>query len=247
MHKSERTYHSGHSKLPDEEVTLLDCPQCASFISSVDINQKNKIAKCSHCDHVFSFVEDGYWDPFGIPGETMPAGLELLKLPSFLDIRINHYESRSGSIWPLMLFSGFWNIVLLVSVVVMFRTDTLASLPFISLHLLAGLYLLWQLFGTLFNKTSIHIDEQKLCMHTKPFKINSRKCYHRKNIVQLDTYRMRVKTKNGHTYKEVLSIRLNNGKNPVLLQGLDTNTLQHVEKEIEKYLGLVNVPHQYNG
>ena len=224
------------AKLGHHTPILLDCPICHSFISEKDLLEDKKRAKCGHCDHVFSFEEDGYWDPFGLPTETQPAGLELLRLPSFLEFKVSHRHS-SKDIWPLIFFTLFWNIFIIAFVIGLLASGDIAEIPVISVHFIAGLFLLWKVFAKLFNETTIHIDKDQIRIETTPFKIWKRVVTIETDLVE----KLYVKTNKRMSKGRVkidhsLHARLKNGDKIDLMNDLDQKTLFYLEKEIERYL-----------
>lgn len=234
QHPSEKESHQAAHK---DAAILLDCPHCHSFISEKNLDASKKIAKCSYCDHVFSFDKEGYWDPFGLPTETQPLGLEMLRLPSFLEFKIDHYRTNTG-IWPLIGFTFIWNLLLLFFIVPLLLSKQFDQLPFISVHLLAGLFMMWKVFAALFNRSNVHIDSHNICLATKPFKIlNRSKCIPTSEVKQLSVESIRTVNSKGHTQmNHVLFLHKQSGDKIKLLEALDVKTLYYLEKEIERFL-----------
>ncbi len=229
------------TRVQEKQPLLLDCPQCHSFISADNINVQKKIAKCDHCDHVFNYEEDGYWDPFGPPFETHPAGIEVLKLSSLLELRVTHYlnADRTG-LATVMFFSLIWNIALLPFIFFIISSGQLYILLFISLHLFAGVSMLWDVFGKIFNRSIIEINRKTLQVQTRPFpwpgqRHQSIKTSHIDQLF-VDKSRTNKTPRSGQNYS--LKVRLNSGKKRTLISGLDKKTLLYLESQIEDYLGI---------
>jgi hypothetical protein len=110
--------------------------------------------------------------------------------------------------------------------------------PFISLHLMAGLFLIWNVFARLFNETIVYIDDQNICIRTKPFKIwNRSKCIPTLEIKKLSTETIHTEYSKGQkVINHVLYINKKSGDIIKLLDGLDKKTLFYLEKEIERFL-----------
>lgn len=222
--------------------TLLDCPVCRSFISEKDLNKKTGIAKCNHCDHVFSYEEDGYWDPFGLPAETQPSGLEVLRLPSFTEMHIRHVSSKPlADKGFLIFFTLMWNVMLIPFIYNIIQSGELFPLAFISLHLFAGVSMLWNLLGTLFNQTSVEVSERALIVRTTPFVLPSKREVEipASDLSQLYVSRSKTKKKGPNSASGLSLYALTeSGKKHLLLSGLDRRTLHFIEHEVERYLDI---------
>lgn len=226
--------------IPKELPILIDCPECHSFISEHDINQEKKIAKCIHCNYVFSYVDETYWDPFGLPTATQPGGLELLRLPSFMEIKIDHYHTNRGDFWGLLFFTIIWNLFLLIIVFSGIPEQGYAILAFTSIHFLAGLGLIWIVLGRLFNKTLVHLDHHQLYVSTGPFRVfKRRQCFDVANmdqfyVVSHNSYDSKGRKSTHYS----LQAHFADGTSIKILADLDPKTLYYLEKEIERYLNI---------
>lgn len=226
------------SKIKDP--MLLDCPVCHSFLSASDVNMEKGMAKCSHCDHVFSFEEDGYWDPFGLPTDTQPTGLEVLRLQSLLEIKLRHFSNKpKGGFGFVFLFTLLWNAALLPFLYTIIASGQIYFLLFISVHLIAGLSMLWNVLGTIFNESTIEVTRHSLKVITKPFAWFGRgiKEIPASDITQLYVSRTKNRNKTPNSDSGLsLYVQTKKGKHHLLLSGLDKKTLHYIEKEIEHYM-----------
>ena len=226
----------------EQTPTLLDCPQCHSFIASDHINEKKQTAKCGHCNHVFNYETDGYWDPFGPPLDTQPEGLEVLRLSSLLELRIKHREATDRvNTLATLGFGLMWNIMLLPSYFSLLPVVSGISYCSSALHLFAGVSMLWSVLGNLFNETTVEVNQQYLLTKTTPFAWWNQRA---KEIPVTDVQQLFVtrsrskKNKGGPSY--ALHATLKSGKHLALISGLDQKTLQYVEREVERYLNIAN-------
>ncbi len=220
------------------ESLLLDCPECNSFISAQDVDIEHGRAKCSHCDHVFSFEEAKQSDPIAPPDHTQPAGLDVLRLRSMLDIQIRHlhaFDNRGFGF--VMFFTLLWNAALLPFLFYIFSSGQIYLLLFISMHLFAGIYLISDVLGKLFNKTSIEVDPRQIRVTTGPVVLpgQKEKILETSKIEQLFVTRTKGQRKPG-VANFTLSALLKNGRKVALIKGLDRPTLRYVEQEVERYL-----------
>ena len=227
-----------------EVAPLLDCPQCHSFIAADAVNTSKRLAKCGHCNHVFNYETDRHWDPFGPPLETQPDGLEVLRLHSLLELRVNHRQSadKVGTFFTLG-FSLLWNLLLLPFIFFIFTSGQWTLLLFISLHLFAGVSMIWRVLGQLFNISTIEVNRDRLSIKTVPFAwFGDRAKDIPINQVQ-QLYVTLTKSKNnksGPTY--ALHVLLKSGKKVLLLAGLDKRTLLYLEAQLESYMQIKDYP-----
>ncbi len=226
-----------------KEHQLLSCPKCDHFISGADINIETTIARCSSCQHVFGFEHDNESQQLR-PAQIIPEGVEVLKLRSELDIRLKWIDttSKSGR-WFLMLFAGFWNIILLPFVIGVIVSGQWGIFLFLSAHLMVGLGLLWHLATIYLNRTSISVTKQRIRIRTFPMKhfLWKSKDIDAATIQQLYVTRYVQSTTNGepnHAY--ALYAILGTGEKVSLIRGMNRESQVYIEQEIESYLGIKN-------
>ena len=223
--------------------SLLTCPKCNHFISGIDLNIEKTIAKCSHCHHVFGFEHDSHSGQLR-PSQIMPEGVEVLKLRSELDIRLKwmNTTSKDGRTF-LMLFAGFWNLMVLPFALFAVLTGAWGILLFLSLHLLVGLGLLWHLATVYVNRTSISVTKNRLRVRTFPLKHFLWKSTDIETdaIRQLYVSKYVQSTSNGEpNFAYALYGIIEGGEKVCLVRGMNRATQIFVEKEIEDYLGIKN-------
>lgn len=232
-------------KLIPEEITaeatppvLLDCPNCHSFIGADHINEERQIATCGHCQHVFSFQKDGYWDPFGLPTETRPEGLEVLRLPTFLEIS-QEMKGDKTNLALVLLFTAFWNGTLLFLLGQLITIGQLSYIPFMLIHLLVGLLLIVSSMSMLFNRTIFHMDDRQLMVEVKPIGFLYRKKVLPKQSIKQLFVKKRTDDQGVSYDLQVLTV---DNRKVTLLSFLDKNTLYYIEREVEKYFGIMDYP-----
>ncbi|MDX1476422.1 MAG: IBR domain-containing protein [Saprospiraceae bacterium] len=220
---------------------LLSCPNCDHFVKADDINIDQMVAKCSQCDHVFSFGHtfQHHGDAYSRPDMLIPEGLEVLKLRSELDIRVGWWRSSSkGAIGFLTLFTFIWNLVLLPFVITALATGEYYILLFTSLHLIVGLSLLARVMAHYLNTTTINLTRRYLEITTRPIRL------FRKNrkipveqIKQLYvTKYVASRTNNQPNYAYALYAILTTGQKIKLVSGMNLTTQRYLEYEIESFL-----------
>ncbi|NND08180.1 MAG: hypothetical protein HKN87_17505 [Saprospiraceae bacterium] len=225
-----------------DQPLLLDCPACHSFISQGDINEQKSIASCSHCDHVFQIDDAENWDPFGPSLSAQPTGIEVLRLRSMLELRIKHLQSVDRKeLGFLAFFSLLWNGALLPFVFNIISSGTWILLLFISVHLVAGISMLWYLLTSIFNTTSIDVTKQQVRISTSPITLpgTNEVIIQTPEIDQLFVSTTKTNSPGGNYG---LYLLMKNGKKIKLLDKLNRTTLMQIEQEIEKYLEISDRP-----
>jgi len=226
---------SGHS--------LLTCPKCNHFISGKDINVEKTIAKCGHCDHVFGFSYDSSSSSL-VPEPIIPEGIEELRLKSELDISLKWLSttSKAGRAFYLV-FTSFWNLIVLPFAVGAVLTGNWGILLFLSLHLAVGIGLLWYLASIYLNRTSINVTKHHIKVRTFPLRhpFWKSKNIETSNLQQLYVSKYVQSTSNGvSNYAYALYAILKTGEKVSLIRGMTLETQVYIEKAIEEYLDIKN-------
>lgn len=144
------------------------------------------------------------------------------------------YSWKTPGMWFLAFFSIIWDLF------IFFFLMTGAGL-FISLHLLAGIFITWYTLTRFTNRTKITIDREKLLLDNGPipwpFAKNQR--IPARSLVQLFVSKSTVKVNNQPTYN--LKAKLDTGVEIALIKTeLDKQLLLDLERTIETYLDIKN-------
>ena len=248
MHQEHRDPMEGyHDELREpidftkREHHLLDCPNCSHFIKADDINIDKAIAKCSNCDHVFSFDSSfgHHGDAYSRPDMLIPEGLEVLKLRSELDLQVNWWRNSSKtSIAFQLTFTLIWNLILLPFVVTAIASGQLSILLFTSLHLIVGVYMLLRMMALFVNTTHINVTKKAIEWRSSPMSMFGKK---RKipasDIKQLYVSKYVASRTNGRpNYAYALHLITRQGRKLSLLKGMNLETQRYMEYEIESFL-----------
>jgi hypothetical protein len=252
MEKQERpvpeSLHAHATKEPldleSRQDHLLRCPSCDHFIKADDININRLIAKCAHCNHLFSFEgvtkETGYTRP----DMLIPSGLEVLKLQSELDIQVNWFRNIArSSLTFTLIFTLIWNLVLLPFVIMAVATGAYQMLLFTSAHIVVGIGMLLRLLAIFVNTTHVNVTRRFLEIHTSPLPSLFRR--NRKipieSIQQLYVTRYVDSRTNGvPNYAFALYAILKDGQKVQLVKGMNESTQKYLEYEIESFLGILD-------
>ncbi len=172
----------------------------------------------------------------------MPDGIDVLKLTNSMELEVDWKKNLTKkSMFPLVMMTIFWNIVVFVIVIGMVSAGALTSLVFISLHALIGTGMLYYILSLLFNQTRIFISADKIEInHTPVFSIFHRnRTIQTKDISQFYVKRYVSGTVNGiPNYAYVLLCKTKSGQVHTLIKGLNHESLLFLEQEIENYIGI---------
>jgi len=217
----------------------LKCPNCAAQVPAANIHLDNMVAKCDYCSTVFSFAET-----LGQPAHkkeevVMPAGFEVLKLNSQLDIEIKWRKTSSNKTF-LLIFTIFWNAMLIPFVVIAISQGETFMMLGLSLHLMVGIGFLYYTLAVMLNTTYLNVNSRQLTIEHKPLKVIGRPS--RKitatDIRQIYISKYRTGKTNGRpTYAFGVYAVLGGGRHLSLVKGLrHSEQALYVEQEIEAFL-----------
>lgn len=218
----------------------LACPNCATSILADNVNIKDLVAKCHHCNNVFGFTNSDLPAPERNRPEIMlPSGFEAYNSLSALDIEIS-WRRTSKSMGFLIFFTLFWNGILSIFVVTALATGAYEMLLFTSIHLLVGIGLLYFVIATLLNKTYVYVSRREISIEHRPLRIPF---YPNRNLQATDLDQLYVKKyssgkTNGRTnWAFSVVARMRTGSDVTLVKGLRMpEQATYLEQQIEKFL-----------
>lgn len=220
----------------------LTCTVCANEIDPANVNINNTLAKCNHCGSLH-FLDDEEF--FGRrkrnrPEMMIPAGTEVLHLPSSLDIRTNWSRNKSkGGMWFLVLFTIMWNMAIWPFAMSNILSGAIISVLPMALHLAAGLGMAYYVLSMFINKTDIYVTDQDITISSSPLKnpFTRDEVIPAKKIKQLYVTRYVSSTTNGvANYAYALYAISKSNKRIPLIKGMNKETQLYLEQEIENFL-----------
>jgi hypothetical protein len=148
------------------------CPRCGKVAAGNDIDLGQRLAVCRPCSEVFPLP--AALSPF-TPG---PSEWEERKLYRPVDLRWTERRDargcevvirprRAAAIAPA-IFATFWNAIMLAVVVGIIVSGNFVVLPFLSLHIGAGLLVAYIAACGLFNRTHARIDRSAFTFARRP-------------------------------------------------------------------------------
>lgn len=219
------------------------CTDCGNDIPAKDVNITDHLAKCNDCNNIFQFDDDIFpeWKR-NKPEMFIPEGMEVLKLPSELDLQFDWYKAQSRSGMGFKTFFTFaWNLMLLPFVLGAFSSGNYEMLLFASIHIIVGLGFLTNLISTFINKTNISVTKRYIEIKQKPIP-----SFLKKNIKiptteisQLYVSKYVSSTTNGvpnHAY--ALYVITKDGRKYPIVKDMNKETQLYIEQEIEMFLGI---------
>lgn len=243
--------HKGIYKNEEEVNIDIHCPSCAKRIPAANINVNKTLGKCDDCDRLFQFgMNDIFRDNRrGRPEFIMPEGTEVLELSESLDIDLNWFKSSNKkNLGGLFMFTLIWNMILLPIVVsmVVANVSLFAFLP-LSLHIIAGLGMIYHLTRKVINKTNIHVTKNQIEISDGPLKLpfkKASKIIRSDDISQLyvKKYFTNVIVNGRKVFAYGLHADLKSGESLVLIKDMDKATHLYLEQEIERFLDLEDRP-----
>jgi len=228
---------------PGETKLHVKCAECHTDIPAKDVNITDSLAKCDDCNNIFRFDKEIFpeWKR-GKPEMFIPEGMEVLKLPSELDIQFDWYNAQSKKGMGFKTFFTFmWNIMLLPFVIGALSSGQYEMLLFSSIHILVGLGFIANLVSTFINKTNISVTKRFIEIKQKPIP-----SFLKKNIKiptsevsQLYVTRYVSSTTNGvPNHAHALYAITKNGQKHTLIKGMNKETQLYLEQEIELFLDI---------
>lgn len=218
----------------------LACPNCATSIKAEHINITDLVAKCHHCNSVFSFSND--IQPAARRHRTeimLPTGFETFHTLSTLDIEFNWRQSAKG-LGFFIFFALFWNGILSIFVVLALVTGAYEILLFASIHLLIGIALIYYILTVILNKTHIIVSRNKILVEHRPLRLPfyPNRILTATEVDQLFIKRYASSRTNGQpNYAFSVEARLRTGSDLTLVKGLrQPEQATYIEQQIEKFL-----------
>jgi hypothetical protein len=223
---------------------LLHCPACDHFVKADDINIQKLMAKCANCGQVFSFEHARTRELAGYsrPDMLLPEGLEVLKLENELDVSVRWFKSVPRSLLTFtLIFTLFWNLILLPFVLIAIGTGSYEILLFTSAHLAIGVGFIMRLFAIFINKTHVNVSRKFLEIRTGPlpaiFRRNRKIPVHEIDQLYVTKY-VDSRTNGNPNFAYALYVILKSGKKLQLAKGMNAQTQRYLEYEIESFLGI---------
>lgn len=234
-----------HSKLPS--LVHIDCPECNTPVKAENISLDKMLAKCGHCDAVFSYQENVV-TLREKPTIFLPKGIEILKLRNELELKYKWRNQLKGGFSFMLIFGIFWNLALIPFVLTI---GSLWALLPLSGHLAVGLGIIYYVITSILNETFITVDKEAIYIEHRPFSVPF---YRDQQILVEDIQQVyvgrHVTGKINDVTQYAFGVNMISKKEEiVLLKGIKhLEIAQYIEQEIELFLNIEDqkVKHEWS-
>ncbi|MEM9252850.1 MAG: hypothetical protein AAGB29_10925 [Planctomycetota bacterium] len=234
----------------------MTCRVCGANLHADDVNTAMGIAKCRHCDAVFAFgAALGGGTSAEASGVAVDRQRAEVERPSGFAIEEDAYRFRITQrwfTWTVFLLIGmaaFWNGIVGFMVFQFGKEFLNGSRPlggmsvfmvlFFIPFVLIGLVMIYGVFTTFLNSTTIDVDDRELTIKSGPLPVPGNKTLPSLDIKQLYCKRKVTRTKNGTSVTYQLRAVMNDGKEQKLLSNLRQQShALYVEQQVERVLGI---------
>ncbi len=218
----------------------MRCKRCNSLIREHEITIDERI-ECWKCGAIYE-LDDA--ERISLEkAEPLPKGFEILELRSELNIFMKWRDSRNKFI---EFFALLWNGILLFMMLIMIASGQYGAILFLSIHLIAGIVLIYYVIGKWVNRTVLTVNESYISTSHKPIPWFFYKAikYPSRDIDQLYCKKYVSATVNDvPQYSYRVMAQLKNFDEFVLIQGLQKiNHALFLEQKVEQYLGIKDRP-----
>jgi hypothetical protein len=217
----------------------LSCTNCGAPLQESAISPHMKVAKCTHCNSIFSLearaVPDEQDEP---PLPPLPKHFHVVELDDKLAISWEWFDGG----YVLHLFFGII-AVLLAGFLLRVSKDALIIVDLFSLVLLAvGVGLVYFAFAGFLNTTTLSVTNKLLSVNHEPMPWISPPDLHSGNIKQLYCIQKITKGEEGSSISYELHAALIDDRHIKLLSLGSYEQVFALERKIEKFLKIRDRP-----
>ena len=217
------------------------CLNCDRLVPAQHINIKELIAKCLGCDHVFSL--QGLFGnqpqrPLKGTEPSRPSGIQIETLGG-TDVRISQSWFHPG-LFFLMFFCIAWDVFLIFWYWLAFFSQNhieWMAVIFPVLHVAVGVGLTYYLFAGFLNKTIVDISKSDVSIRHRPVPWLGNKTVMRHDILEIELEYNGV-SDDAQGKQMTISAHHNDGRQIVLLNGLETRKAEYMAWQIAHHLKL---------
>jgi hypothetical protein len=228
----------------------VHCTQCGVQIPADDLNIDTGIAKCRACNCVFSFLEA--LREHSAAERTRPPTAERPAVPQPRGVAMDDLGGRLRLVrrwfqWPILMLLFFcvaWDGFLVFWYSIAFTQKApWIMVVFPVVHVAVGIAMTYGVLCGFFNRTVIEVEGGRFTIQHGPLPWPGNRTIDTADLKQLYC-RQRVRnTRNGTSETYELHAQLADGKQLKLISGLDeAEQALFLEQQIEKYLGIKDVP-----
>lgn len=212
---------------------LLRCEACQSPLKAGDLDLRLGLATCPSCSAVMRLE--------GSP----PAVQTIPQPPRFtaeqgIDLVVTWPWSRvKGAM--LLGFSVFWDGILAMFITIAASQETIHFLPFLSLHILAGLYITYMGLAHLMNHSRLSLSNGLLTVQHRPLWWPGATNLETSTIQQLYVMERVHSGKNSQSLSyELMALRTDGIAAPVVANLQSVEEARYLEQQIESRLRIAD-------
>lgn len=224
-----------------DQLIELKCRNCGSQLAPEDISARLAVARCKHCNALFALPESVTSpQPIARPEVELPKRFAIERANQTLTITWRWF---SPAALGLLFFAVFWNGFMIVWHTLALSSGAWFMSVFGLLHTGVGVFLAYWVAAKLMNRTTIYVSKDWIQVRLGPIPWSGRQDLEREGIRQLFCKEKVKRGKNGTTETYQIEVVLGGNLRKTLVKGLESaDQAIFVEQQIEKYLGLADVP-----
>ena len=230
----------------------ITCPGCNAIVPAENIHLAEKIAKCSSCNSVFNCADqlssitgnnNGYGGFFHSKSEVqLPKRMSAGQVDLGYQITIKWFSPKFIF---FLIFCLFWDGILSVFVFTFISQGEPHMILILSVHGLAGLGLTYYTIAGFLNTTIISIAGDQISVKMTPLPWFGMKTINAAGMQQFYCKQKISRGRNSTTITYEVHVKSADSGDYKLIAGLDKEEQAFfIEQEIEKYLGIKDVPVQ---
>lgn len=225
----------------------LSCKNCGASIHEEHISSKLSLARCGHCDAVFtlpaSFADSTLARDHGAP-RYAPGSRPKVELPQRFKMEDRGHQLEisyswfTPAIYFLVFFCVIWNGFMLFWHSVAIASGQWIMSAFGLLHTAVGIGLMYACLVTLFNRTTIRAERGELSIRHGPLPCLRSTTLDVKSLKQIYCKEVEHRGKRGsvsHSYA-VWVVKQNNVRDSLLKGFHDSQQALFIEQELERFL-----------
>lgn len=224
-----------------DQLVELKCRNCGSQLAPEDISARLAVARCRHCNALFALPASvTNAKPIPRPEVELPGRFTIDRANQTLAISWRWFSPAAVF---LLFFAIFWNGFLIVWHTIALTQGAWFMSVFGLLHTGVGVFLAYFVAAKFLNRTTVFASKEWLQVRIGPLPWPGRQDLRHEGIRQLFCKEKIKRGKNGTTQTYQVEAVLDGNLRKTLVKGLD-NAEQaiFVEQQLEKYLGIGDVP-----
>ncbi len=224
-----------------DKLIELKCRNCGSQLAPEDISARLAVARCKHCDALFALPSSlTAPQPVARPEVELPKRFTVDRANQTLAITWRWF---SPAVIALLVFAVFWNGFLIVWHTIALSQGAWFMSLFGLIHTAVGVGLAYWVAAKFLNRTTVFASREWLQVRIGPLPWPGKLDLKHGDVRQFFC-RQKVKhSKNGATETYQVEAVIEGNLRKTIVKGLENaDQAIFVEQQLEKYLGIEDVP-----